>query len=214
MLKILITLGPTREYLDPVRFISNASSGIMGQEIIKDALKKGCKIIAVKGPCSVNITDRNCKVINVVTAQQMFKAVKENLKYADIFIGVAAVADYKPLKIQKNKIKKTNNNLVIEFVKNVDIISYVSKHRTKKQTVIGFALESRNLLTYAKEKLNKKNLDMIVANGVQTIGSNNSKPVLLFKNGNIKELKSATKKYIAKEIINEAIRLFSNNKVG
>ena len=100
------------------------------------------------------------------------------------------------------------------LTKNADIISYVSKHRKKGQTVIGFALESKNLISYAKEKLQKKNLDMIVANGVGTIGSNNSKPIFLFKDGNTKKLQLATKKYIAKEIINEAIRLSSNNKVS
>ena len=214
MVTLLITLGPTREYIDPVRFISNASSGKMGYEIIKEALKKKIKVIAVKGPCDINIKDNDCEVINVVTTQQMFKAVKDNLKNADIFIGSAAVADYRPSKTEKNKIKKNCDNLILKLVKNVDIISYVSKHKTKKQVVIGFALESKNLISYATEKLKKKKLDMIIANGIKTIGSNISEPTMLFKNGNIKKMKSATKKYIAKEIINEAIKLFSNNKIG
>ena len=214
MLTILITLGPTREYIDPVRFISNASSGKMGCEIIQQALKKKCKVIAVKGPCDISIKKDNCKVVDVVTTEQMFKAVKDNLKKTDIFIGSAAVADYRPVKTQKNKIKKSCGNLTLTLVKNVDIISYVSKHKTKKQIVIGFALESKSLIPYAKEKLNKKNLDMVIANGIKTIGSNVSEPTILFKSGNIKKMKSATKKYIAKEIINEAIKLFSNNKIG
>ena len=211
MVTILITLGPTREYIDPVRFISNASSGKMGYEIIKQALKKGCKVIAVKGPCDINIKNNNCKIIDVVTTQQMFKAVKANLKFADIFIGSAAVADYRPLKTEKNKIKKSVENLNLKLVKNVDIISYVSKHRTKKQAVIGFALESKNLLDYAKSKLKNKKLDMIVANGVETIGSQFSKPVFISKNGDVKKLNSATKNYVAKELINEAIKLYRNN---
>lgn len=102
----------------------------------------------------------------------------------------------------------------LPLTKNVDIISYVSKHKKNNQVVIGFALESKNLLSYAKEKLKKKNLDMIVANGVGTIGSDISKPVFLFKNGDMKKMKSATKNYIAKEIINEVIKLSSNNKVS
>ena len=105
MLTILITLGPTREYIDPVRFISNASSGKMGYEIIKQALKKGFKVIAIKGPCNIDIKNNNCKIVDVVTTKQMFKAVKENLKYADIFIGAAAVADYRPIERAKTKIK-------------------------------------------------------------------------------------------------------------
>ena len=211
MLTILITLGPTREYIDPVRFISNASSGKMGYEIIKQALKKGCKVIAVKGPCSVNIKNKNCKVLDVVTTDQMFKAVKANLKAADIFIGTAAVADYTPVTIQKNKIKKTNKFLNLKLKKTIDIINYVSKHKIKKQKVIGFALESKNLLNYAKDKLKNKKLDMIVANPTETIGSKFSKPVFIFKNGDIKKLNSATKNNIAKEIINEAIKLYRNS---
>ena len=211
MLTILITLGPTREYIDPVRFISNASSGKMGQEIIKCALRKNCKVIAVKGPCDIDIKNKNCKVIDVVTTSQMFKAVKVNLKSADVFIGVAAVADYKPVTIQKNKIKKTDSVLNLKLKKTIDIIGYVSKHKTKKQVVIGFALESKNLLHYAKDKLKNKKLDMIVANPTETIGSNFSKPVFIFKNGDIKKLNSAIKNNIAKEIINEAIKLYRDS---
>ena len=213
-LTLLITSGPTREYIDPVRFISNASSGKMGQEIVKEALKKKIKVILVKGPCDVKIKSINCNVIDVISAKDMLTAVKQNLKKADIFIGAAAVADYRPAVVCKNKIKKTSDNLNLILTKNVDIISYVSKHKKKNQIVIGFALESKNLLSYAKEKLKKKNLDMIVANGVGTIGSDTSKPVFLFKNGDIKKMKSATKNYIAKEIINEVIKLSSNNKVS
>lgn len=208
MLTILITLGPTREYIDPVRFISNASSGKMGYEIIKQALKKGCKVIAVKGPCSIDIKNNNCKVIDVVTTDQMFKAVQANLKTADIFIGSAAVADYTPVTIQKNKIKKTDKILNLKLKKTIDIINYVSKHKVEKQKVIGFALESKNLLNYAKDKLKNKKLDMIVANPTETIGSKFSKPIFIFKNGDIKKLDSATKNNIAKEIINEAIKLY------
>jgi len=210
MLTILITLGPTRQYIDPVRFISNASSGKMGNAIIKQALKKGFKVIAVKGPCNIDIKNKNCKVIDVITTEQMFNAVKANLKTADIFIGAAAVADYTPIAIQKNKIKKNDKILNLKLKKTVDIISYVSKHKTKKQTVIGFALESKNLLSYAKDKLKKKKLDMIVANPTETIGSQFSKPVFIFKNGDIKKLKSATKNYVAKELIDEAIKIYGN----
>ena len=213
-IKILITCGPTREYIDPVRFISNASSGKMGKAIADEALKNNIEVVLVKGPCDVEIKSKKCKVINVVTAQEMLSVVKKNLKKIDIFIGAAAVADYRPLKFSQNKIKKNNNNLTLNFVKNPDIISYVAKHKTKKQIVVGFALENKNLITYAKDKLIKKNLDMIVANGVSTIGSKNSKPVFIFKDLKTKRLKLATKQFIAKEIINESKRLFNNNKVS
>ncbi len=214
MLTLLITLGPTREYIDPVRFISNASSGKMGYEIIKEALKKKMKVIAVKGPCDIQIKSSSCKVIDVISAEDMFVEVKRNLKKADIFISAAAVADYKPAKISKDKIKKTSDNLTLKLTKNIDIVNYVSKHKNKQQIVIGFALESKNLISYAKEKLKKKNLDMIVANGVKTIGANVSEPTILFKNGYVKKIKSATKNSIAKEIVNETIKLFSNSTIG
>ncbi|MBQ3835279.1 MAG: phosphopantothenoylcysteine decarboxylase, partial [Elusimicrobia bacterium] len=107
MITILITLGSTREYLDPVRFISNASSGKMGKSLIDEALKRNCKVIAIKGPCSVEIKqNKNCKVIDIISARDMLAAVKKNLKNTDIFIGAAAVSDYRPKTISKNKIKK------------------------------------------------------------------------------------------------------------
>lgn len=217
MLTFLITLGSTREYIDPVRFISNASSGKMGKALIGEALKQKCKIIAVKGPCSVEIKNsRNCKVIDVISARDMLGAVKKNLKYTDIFIGAAAVSDYRPLTISKNKIKKqdikNNETFSIRLLKNPDIIKYVSDHKNKSQKVIGFALETKNLLKYAETKLKEKNLDMIVANKAATISSEKSQAVLIFKNKKRKNLKLSSKRKVAKEIINESIGIFENSK--
>ena len=210
---ILITSGPTREYIDPVRFISNASSGKMGKALAIEALKQDCNVIVVKGPSNIEIPkNKKCKIIDVVSAKDMLFAVKSNLKNSDIFIGAAAVSDYRPVKIAKNKIKKkeVGSDIVnLKLVKNPDIIKYVGEHKTKK-TVVGFALESKNLLSYAKTKLKEKNLDMIVANGVSTISSKNSAPTLIFQDGKIKILKLASKEKIAKEIINESIRIYKN----
>ncbi|GAB1401726.1 hypothetical protein MASR1M68_06370 [Elusimicrobiota bacterium] len=207
---ILITSGPTREYIDPVRFISNSSSGKMGKAIVEEAIKKGFNVIVVKGPSQTEIKiSKKCKVINVVSAEEMFKAVKENLKFADIFIGVAAVADYTPVSFSKVKIKKNKNILNLKLKKNPDIIGYVAKHKGNK-TVIGFALESDNIIEYATKKLKEKKLDIIVANGTETISSEKSSPCLIFKSGEKKKLKSATKKYIAKEIVNEIIKIESD----
>ena len=206
---ILITSGPTREYIDPVRFISNSSSGKMGKSIVEEAIKKGFKVVVVKGPSETEIKiSKKCKVINVVSAKEMFNSVKENLKFADIFIGVAAVADYTPVSVSKVKIKKNQNILNLKLKKNPDIIGYVSKNNCNK-TVVGFALESDNIIEYATKKLKEKNLDMIVSNGTETISSEKSSPCLIFKSGEKKKLKSATKKYIAKEIINEIIKIES-----
>lgn len=206
---ILITSGPTREYIDPVRFISNASSGKMGKAITETALKKGFNVIVVKGPSESKIkTSKKCKVINVVSAEEMLKAVKKNLKFADIFIGVAAVADYTPVSFSKVKIKKNQNILNLKLKKNQDIIKYVAEHKGFK-TVAGFALETNNSIEYAAKKLKEKKLDMIVANGPETISSDKSNPVLLFADGREKKLGRGTKQYVAKEIINEIIKIES-----
>ncbi len=212
---ILITSGPTREYIDPVRFISNASSGKMGKALAEEALKQKCKVVVVKGPSSVDIQkNKNCKVLDVVSTKDMLSAVKKNLKNADVFIGAAAVSDYRPVKIAKNKIKKKDigsDNINLKLVKNPDIIKYVGEHK-KKKVVVGFALESKNLLSYAKTKLKEKNLDMIVANGVSTISSKNSAPTLIFKDGRTKVLKLTSKENVAREIINESIGIYKTLK--
>ena len=208
---ILITSGPTREYIDPVRFISNASSGKMGKALALEALQQDCNVIVIKGPSSIDISkSKKCKIIDVVSAKDMLVAVKKNLKFADIFIGAAAVSDYRPVKFAKNKIKKKDigsDTINLKLVKNPDIIKYVGQHKNKK-VVVGFALESKNLLSYAKTKLKEKNMDMVVANGISTISSKNSAPTLIFKNGITKNLKLKSKEKIAKEIINEPIRIY------
>ena len=210
-INILITLGPTREYIDPVRFVSNASSGKMGKALAIEALKLGCNVIVVKGPSSVDIPkSKKCKVIDVVSAKDMLTQVKKNLNFTDIFIGAAAVSDYRPVKIAKNKIKKKDigsDTISLKLVKNPDIIKYVSLHKGKK-VVVGFALETKNLLSYAKTKLKEKKLDMIVANGANTISSKDSAPTIVFKDGKTKNLKLTSKEKVAREIINESIRIY------
>lgn len=206
---ILITSGPTREYIDPVRFISNASSGKMGKAIAEAALKKGFNVIVISGPSPEKIkSSKKCKIINVVSASQMFSAVKNNLKYADVFIGTAAVADYAPVSVSKIKIKKNNNIISLKLKKNPDIIKYVAEHKGLK-TVAGFALETNNIIEYAAKKLKEKKLDMIAANGPETISSDKSNTVLLFSDGREKKLGRGTKQYVAKEIINEIIKIES-----
>lgn len=214
-LTFLITLGPTREYIDPVRFLSNASSGKMGKALIEEALKLNCKVIAVKGPCTAEIKkSKNCKIVDVISASDMLNAVKKNLNFSDVFIGAAAVSDYRPVTVAKNKIKKqdcTTDYINLKLVKNPDIIKYVSEHK-KNQIVVGFALETKNLISYAKKKLKQKNLDIIVANEVSAISAQKSVATLLFKNKKEKKLKLSSKQKVAKEIINESIAVFKNNK--
>jgi phosphopantothenoylcysteine synthetase/decarboxylase len=206
----LIFSGPTKEYIDPVRYISNESSGKMGNALARSAFKKGSKVIFISGPAS--IFPRDVKLIKVTTALEMFKELKSNFKKADIIVGVAAVADYRPVKSSKHKIKKYHSTAFIKFKINPDIIKYCGKNK-KKQVVAGFALETRNLIDNAKFKLKSKNLDLIVANGTESFGSDSTTAHILSASNTI-EIKNKNKEVIAGKIISETIRIFENIKAG
>lgn len=162
--KLLISAGPTREPLDPVRFISNRSSGKMGYALAQAALNAGADVTLVSGPVNLS-APAVAKTINVETAEQMYQAVMANAAQADIYIGAAAVADYRPLMVQDSKIKKQHDTGIIELQKNPDIVAAVASLQPKPFTV-GFAAETDDLETYATNKLRSKNLDMIAANWV------------------------------------------------
>ena len=161
---IMVTAGPTREPLDPVRFISNRSSGKMGYAIASAALNAGANVTLVTGPVSL-VPPQKARLLAVETALQMHDSVMANIPNTDIFIGAAAVSDYRPLSIEERKIKKKNASRVIELLKNPDIIAEVANLDAKPFT-IGFAAETNDLEGYALEKLHSKNLDMIAANWV------------------------------------------------
>jgi phosphopantothenoylcysteine decarboxylase/phosphopantothenate--cysteine ligase len=160
--KVLITAGPTREALDPVRFISNRSSGKMGYALADAARNAGAEVILVSGPVSI-ATPEGVSLISVESAQQMFAATHEHIDSVDIFIGAAAVADYRPANLEAQKIKKDAGEMSIDLVRAPDILASVAKINNGPFTV-GFAAETENLRDYARVKLDKKNLDMIVAN--------------------------------------------------
>ena len=163
-IKALVTAGPTNEYIDPVRFITNKSSGKQGYEIAKSLSKRGFDTTLISGPTNLNI-DENINLIRVETAEEMFKATQKNLP-TDIAIFSAAVADFKIDKKNKDKIKK-RENLTINLEKNVDILNYVSNHNSMRpKLVIGFAAETNNLDKNASSKLANKNCDWIIANDV------------------------------------------------
>ncbi len=163
-IKALVTAGPTNEYIDPVRFITNKSSGKQGYEIAKSLSKRGFDTTLISGPTNLNI-DENVNLIRVETAEEMFKATQKNLP-TDIAIFSAAVADFKIDKKNKDKIKK-RENLTINLEKNVDILNYVSNHNSMRpKLVIGFAAETNNLDKNASSKLTNKNCDWIIANDV------------------------------------------------
>ncbi|MPS38875.1 bifunctional phosphopantothenoylcysteine decarboxylase/phosphopantothenate--cysteine ligase CoaBC [Vibrio sp. VGrn 2] len=168
---ILITAGPTREAIDPVRYITNHSSGKMGYALASAAAQMGAKVTLVSGPVSLN-TPVGVERINVSSAQEMHEAVMAHANKHDAFISCAAVADYRPQTIASQKLKKTegNDEMVINMVKNPDIVASVAAMTEKRPFTVGFAAETNDVETYARGKLTKKNLDMICANDVSVAG--------------------------------------------
>ena len=210
-LKALVTAGPTKEYIDPIRFISNNSSGKQGYEIAKSLSRSGYQTILISGPTNLKINDE-IKIINVETADQMFKEVQKNLP-VDVAIFSAAVADFKIIKKSDKKIKK-KDNLNIKLDKNVDILNYVSNHNfMRPKLVIGFAAETNDLEINALEKLKNKNCDMIIANDVSNskIGFDSDyNEVTIFHKDNTKEkLYKKNKTLISDEIVERI-----NNKLN
>jgi len=194
--KALVTAGPTYEYIDPVRFITNKSSGKQGYELAKSLSKKGFETTLISGPTNLKV-DRDINFIKVETADEMFKATQKNLP-TDVAIFSAAVADFKVQKQQIEKIKK-KENLNLNLEKNVDILSYVSNHNSlRPKLVIGFAAETNNLKNNSKKKLIEKNCDWIIANDVSndSIGfnSNFNEVTIFYKKKDLKEEKLSLKK--------------------
>jgi phosphopantothenoylcysteine synthetase/decarboxylase len=206
----LILSGPTKEYIDPVRFISNESSGKMGNALAQVALKRECGVIFISGPSRVFPAD--VKPIKVTTALEMFKETKLNFKKADIIISAAAVADYCPIKTYKHKIKRDSTGILIKLKRNPDIIRYCGKNK-KNQIVAGFALETENLIGNARVKLENKKLDLIIANGKESFDSD-SATVYIINTDAVLEIKNKNKKIIAEKIIDETIRMFKNIESG
>jgi phosphopantothenoylcysteine synthetase/decarboxylase len=202
-LKILITAGPTREYLDPVRYLSNASSGKMGYAIASAARSAGHDVTLVSGPVALP-KPKGVKLVPVVTAAQMSSETKKLFPKADIVIATAAVADYGPASKSRLKIKKSGKAMTLKLAPTEDILSYLGKHK-KAQVLIGFALESNNLIKSARAKLFAKNLDAIVANYPDSIGADRGSVWIINSEENIEAVKNATKTKIAKRILDEAL---------
>jgi phosphopantothenoylcysteine decarboxylase/phosphopantothenate--cysteine ligase len=197
-LHFLITAGGTREYIDPVRFISNASSGKMGLTLAQAAINAGHKVTLI-----TSIKDSKLKSVYVETAGQMFESVKKHFKKCDCLIMAAAVADYTPIKKAKLKIKKSDKNLIIRLKPTVDILKWAGKNKKKNQIVAGFALEDKNLRKNAEKKLKDKNLDMIIANTPSAIGAKESTVYIKRKNKKWLTLQKMDKSTIAKKIISQ-----------
>lgn len=168
--KVLVTAGPTREAIDPVRFITNHSSGKMGYAIARVCAARGAEVTLVSGPTSLP-EPVAVKTVHVTTAREMFQAVAELAPEADIICKAAAVADYRPKHVSQEKVKKSDGNLALEMEKTQDILKYLGEHRRPGQFLCGFSMETENLTGNSRAKLEKKNLDMIVANSLKTEGA-------------------------------------------
>jgi len=201
-MRILITAGGTREYIDPVRFISNASSGRMGYALVRAALRAGHKVILITAPTTQRLPS-GAKVVEVETAAQMFEAVKKGFEICDCLIMAAAVSDYTPARTAKTKIKKSNQSLILKLKPTSDILKWAGKNKKENQIVVGFALEDRNLRQNAEIKFKEKNLDMIVANTSAAIGAGKSSVQIKTPESKWLRFPQATKAIIARQIIRE-----------
>ncbi len=207
---VLVTAGPTREELDPVRFLSNYSSGKMGYAIACAARNRGARVILVSGP--VNLPEpKGVEAIQVVSAQEMYQAVMEKAGQADLIIKAAAVADFRPVVRGDQKVKKGDSETtVVELQRNLDILAELGQQKGSR-ILIGFAAETQELLKHAREKLKNKNLDMIVANDVTQEGagfdSDTNIVRFLSADGNVEELPQMTKQEVAEALLDRAVAL-------
>lgn len=201
---VLITAGPTYEAIDPVRFIGNHSSGKMGFSLAEEASKRGAKVILISGPSVQTLNDPNVELHKVTSAKEMLAKVFEFYDRIDIGIASAAVADYAPKEVAREKIKKNDDNLTIELVKNPDILKTMGEKKTH-QFLVGFALETQNEEENAKGKLEKKNLDMIVLNSLRDEGAgfkNDTNKIKIFTKTEKKEFDLKSKDDVARDILN------------
>ena len=206
--KVLITAGPTYEAIDPVRFIGNHSSGLMGVEIARAFADQGADVTLVLGPSNISVNKNNVKVLPVTSAKEMYDAVMAMFPKTDIAVLSAAVADFRPEIVADQKIKKNpdNDTFTIKLVKTEDILKSVGNIRTDNQTVVGFALETENGLENAKKKLHTKNIDLIVLNEMNESGvgfkTKTNKVSIITKNDKVTEYDLKPKNEVALDILN------------
>lgn len=206
--KVLVTAGPTRESIDPVRFISNHSTGKMGYALARTAMERGAEVILITGPVSI-APPPFVKVVPIVSAADMFEAVKQYSPDADIVIKAAAVADYTPATVAEEKIKKqdANSNLILK--RTTDILKWLGENRREGQFLCGFSMETEHMLENSKAKLTKKNIDMIVANNLKVAGAGfgvDTNVVTIIKKDSVTELPQMSKEAVAEKILDEILK--------
>ncbi|HLG41480.1 MAG TPA: phosphopantothenoylcysteine decarboxylase [Chitinophagaceae bacterium] len=205
--KVLITAGPTREAIDPVRYISNHSTGKMGYAIAEQFLQQGAEVFLVSGPVTIGLKHPNLTIIHINSASEMYLACCHFFEQVDIAVFAAAVADYRPAKTAEQKIKKDESTFTISMVKNADIAYEFGKIKTASQIAIGFALETNDELVHAQGKLQKKNFDMVVLNSMNdanaTFGYDTNKITVIKKDQLPKEFSLKQKSEVARDIVRE-----------
>lgn len=208
--KFVITAGPTREAIDPVRFISNRSTGKMGYALAKRAALRGADVVLISGPVSIAPPD-NVKVVNIESAEDMFNAVVKESEDADVIIKSAAVADYRPVTVSDEKIKKENGGMnEIKLERTKDILAYLGEHKKDGQILCGFSMETQNLMENSVKKLNKKNADMIVANSIKDANAGfgvDTNIITIITKDDAVAYPVMTKDKVADEIINAVVKL-------
>lgn len=210
--KAIVTAGPTYEHLDPVRFIGNHSSGKMGVAIAKELEQRGAEVTLIMGPTQLPITANGFSLVQVTSAEEMYTACQKVFADTDIAIMAAAVADYAPAEISNEKIKKKDDKLIVELVKTKDILKSLGEAKRAEQVLIGFALETNNEKSYAKDKLLRKNADMIVLNSLKDSGAgfghDTNKITIFDKGGKEFNFDTKSKAAVAKDIVDTMINLY------
>ena len=202
--KVLITSGRTKENIDPIRYLSNNSSGKMGYCLAQAAIDLGAEVTLISGPTNLEIPKGLKSFVSVESALEIYEKVDEYFGDADIFIACAAVADYRPKEYKKEKIKKSDSDLILELVRNPDILFEMGKKKDK-QLLIGFAAETNDIKENALKKLEKKNLDFIVANNASTMGNNTNTVEIIRKNKTSIKINQKNKIELAYDILKEII---------
>ena len=207
--RVLVTAGPTRESIDPVRFITNHSTGKMGYAVARQAMFRGAEVTLVSGPVSID-PPPFVNVVNVSSAQDMFEAVKENYAGADIIIKTAAVADYTPESTADEKIKKSDGSLSIPIKRTADILKWLGENKRDGQVLCGFSMETENMLENSRAKLQKKNADLIAANSLRDEGSGfgtDTNHLVLIKRDGVTDLPLLSKSDAADKLLDELLTM-------
>ena len=213
-LHVLITAGPTMEAIDPVRFISNHSTGKMGYALARVCRRRGAEVTLVSGKTNLE-APYGVTLVPVTSAQDMFEAVSSRAKEQDMIIKAAAVADYRPVTVAENKIKKSPGDMSVALERTTDILAWLGEHRREGQVLCGFAMETEHMVEHAKEKLTRKHVDMIAANNVKVAGAGfgtDTNVVTLITEDGVEELAKMSKEEVASRIVDALLRIRGNRE--